>query len=170
MTPIDTQHGRFLVREHPAVPADQPHVIGCVSRRTNLPSFVTRLATLGARWSHMGCVDVEQGYVIEALFWSGVVRTPIAEWIEHYPSSEFFRTACPEPDKALAYWRKAADENWRYDIGGALGTVWRLVKLQSPSKSFCNELWEEGLAAGGRRRFRLDGGTRYPPMDSWMIL
>lgn len=170
MTPVWTPQGTMLVREHPDVPANEPHVIGGVSRRTNLPSFLTRTATLGARWSHMGCVDHERGDVIEALWRRGVVRTPIEQWIKRYPSSEFFRTSCPEPAKALALWRQAADENWEYDEGGALGTVWRTVRFQDPSGVFCNELFEEGLRAGGRRRYRLGGGVRYPPMDSWLIL
>ena len=175
-TSVSTPHGEFVIKEHPAVPADRPHVIGCVSRRTRIPSFLIRFFTLGARWSHIGCVDVERGFVLEALFGDkedgteiGVVPTPIDKWLRRYPSSEFFRTDCPEPEKALEFWRKAADENWEYDEGGAFSTVFRSTRFDDPDAVWCGELWERGLAAGGRQRFRLDG-VRYPPMESWNIL
>lgn len=168
-TRVSTPHGEFVIKEHPAVPADRPHVIGCVSRRTRIPSFLIRFCTLGARWSHIGCVDVERGLVIEAHLGKGVVPTPIEHWVKRYPSSEFFRTKCPEPEKAIEFWRRAEKEQWEYDEGGAFGTAFRTTHFEDPLAVWCGELFELGLAAGGRQRFRLDG-VRYPPMESWNIL
>lgn len=136
------------------------------SRRTSLPSFLTRFFTGGARWSHCGIVDDAQGVVIEALMFKGVVMTPFATWMLRYPSSEHVDIACPAPEVALAWARQQVGKG--YDYLGAFGTPWR-SPWHVESRWYCSELVEAALANGGRLRWRLQkrGVT---PMESWMVL
>lgn len=136
------------------------------SRRTSLPSFLTRFFTGGSRWSHCGIVDAERGVVIEALMFRGVVETPMQQWRRRYPSFELVYTACPDPAAALAFAR--AQVGQRYDYWAAFGVPWR-TSWDDPRRWYCSELLEAALAAGGRLRWRLTK-RGVSPMESWMVL
>jgi uncharacterized protein YycO len=136
------------------------------SRRTTLPSFLTRFFTGGARWSHCGIVDHERGVVIEALMWKGVVETPFSHWQLRYPSFEVVEIACPVPGLGLDYARRQVGSG--YDYLGAIGVPWR-SPWHHPGRWYCSELVEAALAQAGRRRWRLEA-RGISPMESWLVL
>lgn len=136
------------------------------SRRTNLPSFLTRFFTGGARWSHCGIVDQTRGVVIEALMFKGVIETPFAAWMLKYPSYEVVDIECPVPALALDFARRQVGAG--YDYLGAMGVPWR-SPWNDPGRWYCSELVESALAEGGRRRWRLDK-RGISPMESWLVL
>lgn len=141
-------------------------MLAAFSRRTALPSFLTRFFTGGARWSHCGVVDLERGVIIEAQVWRGVIETPLDEFEAHYPSTEIVRIDCPFPEHALAFARTQVGKP--YDYLGAVGVPWR-TRWDDPARWYCSELVEAALAAGGRLRWRLDK-RGVSPMESWMVL
>lgn len=136
------------------------------SRRTSLPSFITRFFTGGARWSHCGIVDYERDVVIEALMFRGVVETRLAQWMLRYPSFTRVEIACPVPALALDFARRQVGSG--YDYLAALGVPWR-TPWDHPGRWYCSELVEAALAHGGRLRWRLQK-RGVSPMESWMVL
>jgi uncharacterized protein YycO len=142
------------------------HLIAAFSRRTSLPSFLTRFFTGGARWSHCGIYDVERGEVIEALMFKGVVATPLMEWMGRYPSSDFTYIDCPNASAALEFAREQIGKP--YDYLAAFGVPWR-TDWDNPDRWYCSELLEAALAHAGRRRWRLEK-RGVSPMESWMVL
>lgn len=136
------------------------------SRRTSLPSWLTRMLTGGARWSHCGILDHERGVVIEALMFRGVVETPLVDWLLRYPSWEQVAIDCPWPSAALAFAREQVGKG--YDYVAVIGVPWRTA-WDSPRRWYCSELLEAALAKGGRLRWRLDK-RGVSPMESWLVL
>ena len=136
------------------------------SRRTSLPSFITRFLTGGARWSHCGILDRERGVVIEALMFRGVVETPIPIWTARYPSWEQVTINCPHPGLALAFAREQIGKG--YDYLAVIGVPWRTA-WDNPRRWYCSELLEAALAEGGRLRWRLSK-RGVSPMESWLVL
>lgn len=136
------------------------------SRRTSLPSWLTRMLTGGARWSHCGILDVERQVVIEALMWRGVVETPLAHWMLRYPRWERVDITCPNAINALAFAR--AQRGKGYDYLAVIGVPWRTA-WDNPARWYCSELVEAALAAGGRLRWRLTK-RGVSPMESWLVL
>lgn len=141
-----------------------PHITAAFSRRTNLPSFVTRFLTGGARWSH--CAIVDGGHMIEALMLKGVVSTPAGQWASKYPSYDLVQIECPNPDAALTFARDQIGKG--YDYLGAIGVPWR-APWHDPRRWYCSELLEAALSVGGRRRWRLEA-RGVSPMESWLVL
>lgn len=141
-------------------------MLAVFSRRTSLPSFLTRFFTGGARWSHCGVYDQDRRVVIEALMFRGVVETPYLEWAARYPSWEGAYISCPSDIDALAFAR--AQVGKPYDYLAAFGVPWR-TSWDDEGKWYCSELLEAALAAGGRRRWRLSK-RGVSPMESWMVL
>lgn len=142
------------------------HLLACFSRRTSLPSFLTRIFTGGARWSHCAIYDAERLEVIEALTFKGVVATPLEEWFQRYPSHQFVEIACENPALGLAFAR--AQIGKPYDYLAALGVPWR-TRWDDPRRWYCSELLEAALDWAGRRRWRLEK-RGVSPMESWMVL
>lgn len=164
MTQLLFPHARIV--ERPSVPAHQPHILAGYSRRTNLPSFLTRALTGGANWSHCAAYDWERDIFIEALMFKGVVETPAAEWMARYPSTEVIRIACPQPQKALAFWREQVGKG--YDYPGAFSVPFR-ANWQDDGRWYCSEKLEAGVARGGNPRFhQSDHGVS--PHESWNTL
>lgn len=143
----------------------QPHLTVAFSRRTSLPSWLTRMLTGGARWSHCGVVDHARGVVIEALMFRGVVETPFAHWQLKYPSFEVVEIDCPAPVAALHFARSQVGKG--YDYLGALGVPWR-SPWHHAERWYCSELIEAALSEGGRRRWRLEK-RGVSPMESWLV-
>lgn len=141
-------------------------ILACFSRRTSLPSFLTRFFTGGARWSHCGIYDVERGVVIEALMFKGVVETSLNTWCNRYPSHHFVEIDCPNPELGLAYARSQVGKP--YDYLAALGVPWR-TSWDNPNRWYCSELLEAALDWAGRRRWRLEK-RGISPMESWIVL
>ncbi|MFN4115636.1 MAG: hypothetical protein ACK4F7_03940 [Inhella sp.] len=135
-------------------------------RRTSLPSWLTRMLTGGARWSHCGVLDVARGVVIEALWFRGVVETPLAIWMLRYPSWERVDITCPDAPAAMAFVRAQVGKG--YDYLAVLGVPWRSA-WDDPRRWYCSELVEAALATGGRRRWRLSK-RGVSPMESWLVL
>lgn len=135
-------------------------------RRTSLPSWLTRMFTGGARWSHCGILDHERGVVIEALMFKGVVETPLATWMLRYPSWEQVQIDCPAPGLALGFAREQVGKG--YDYLAVVGVPWRTA-WDRPDRWYCSELVEAALAAGGRLRWRLSK-RGVSPMESWLVL
>lgn len=140
------------------------YVEAVFSRRTNIPSFLTRFFTGGARWSHCGLIV--GGDVIEALMFKGVVATPINEWIKRYPSYERVAIECPNP--AAAKWFALKQVGKGYDYKAVIGVPWR-SPWNHEHRWYCSELVEAALAAGGRLRWRLEK-RGVSPMESWLVL
>lgn len=129
-----------------------PHLTFAVSRRTNLPSFVTRVMTSGALWSHSAFFDMERGEMIEALLPYGTQPTPVDEWVERYPSFEFFAVPVPRPADGVAYARSRLGQTLRrdlllrkrmlpkirYDVWGATSAPWR-GDWQDSDRDYCSE-------------------------------
>lgn len=136
------------------------------SRRTSLPSWLTRMLTGGARWSHCAILDQSRGVAIEALMFRGVVETPLAHWILRYPSYEVVQIACPVPALAMDFARQQVGKG--YDYLGAFGVPWR-SPWHHPGRWYCSELVEAALAHGGRLRWRLEA-RGVSPMESWLVL
>lgn len=136
------------------------------SRRTSIPSFIARFFTGGARWSHCGILDAGRCVVIEALMFKGVVEVPLAEWLLRYPSWEEVQINCPSPSAAMSFARQQVGKG--YDYLAAIGVPWR-TDWDNPARWYCSELLEASLAAGGRRRWRLEK-RGISPMESWMVL
>jgi hypothetical protein len=125
-----------------------PHLVFAVSRRTNLPSFLTRLFTSGALWSHSAMYDVERGVMNEAVMYrgsllkpwtlrrGGMVETPVYEWVDRYPSFEFFAVPCPDPAAGIAWRRSILGQG--YDFKGALCVPWR-GDWQAEGQWYCSE-------------------------------
>lgn len=141
-------------------------MLALFSRRTSLPSFLTRFFTGGARWSHCGVYDLSRGVVIEALMFKGVVETPIDVWKKRYPSWEMVRIKCPDELEALNFAR--AQFGKPYDYIAAFGVPWR-TSWDNPNRWYCSELVEAALKAGGRQRWRLEK-RGVSPMESWLVL
>ena len=142
------------------------HLYAIFSRRTSLPSFLTRFLTGGARWSHCGILDRERSVVIEALMFKGVVETPLARWMLRYPSFQQIRIDCPQPEAALQFAREQVGKG--YDYLAVLGVPWRTA-WDHPGRWYCSELLEAALRAGGRLRWRLNK-RGVSPMESWLVL
>ena len=153
----------MIIHERAGLSAQAPHIVAGYSRRTNLPSFMTRALTGGARWSHCGFVDLLAGVVIEAQMFKGVMLTPLDEWQANYPSCEFIRIACPQPRDALLF--AYAQVGKGYDYAGAFGVPFR-ASWQDDSRWYCSEHLEASVAAGGRQRFHLNKHG-ISPMESW---
>lgn len=143
-----------------------PHITAAFSRKSNLGSFITRLFTGASRWSHCAIVDLHHNVVIEAVLFRGVVETPLVRWLDKYPSHEFVEIECPHPDAAIEF--ASAQVGKRYDYLGALGAPFRAPWGRN-GRWYCSELLESALAAGGRRRWRLDR-RGVSPAESYMVL
>ena len=113
-----------------------PHLVFAVCRRTNLPSFLTRVMTSGALWSHSALYDAERGVMNEALLFKGVVETPVYEWLARYPSCEFFAVPVLDPAAGLAWRRSILGQG--YDYLGALHVPWR-GDWQAEGRWYCSE-------------------------------
>lgn len=144
--------------------ASVPHLTFAVSRRTNLPSFITRVATSGAHWSHSAFFDIERGLMIEAVMYQGslkkpwtllpggTVEVPVDEWVERYSRTEFFTVPVPDPEAGTAYARSRVGLKERrdflgrkrmlpkipYDFQGASSAPWR-GDWQNSEQDYCSE-------------------------------
>jgi uncharacterized protein YycO len=156
----------FAITERPSVPAHTPHVLAAYSRRTALPSFLTRALTAGANWSHCAAYDWERELFIEAQMFKGVIETPVDKWIKHYPSFEVIRVACPRPLEALQFWREQVGKG--YDYLGAISVLGR-ANWQDDHRWYCSEHLEAGVAKGGNPRFFQDKHG-VSPHESWNAL
>ena len=135
-------------------------------RSPNIPSFLTRLFTGGARWSHCAVADEERGVFIEALMFKGVIETPFATWMLKYPSYEVVKIDCPAPITAMNFARAQVGKG--YDYLGAVGVPWR-TPWHFENRWYCSELVEAALQHGGRLRWRLTK-RGVSPMESWLVL
>ena len=141
-----------------------PHLVFAVSRRTNLPSFMTRALTSGALWSHVAFFDTERAVMIEAVMYQGslsrpwtllpggTVETPVDEWIGRYSEVEFFAVPVPNPVAGLVYARSRVGLKPRrdflgrkrplpkipYDFKGASSAPWR-GNWQNSDRDYCSE-------------------------------
>jgi hypothetical protein len=147
-----------------------PHLVFAVSRRTRLPSVVTRLATSGALWSHSAFYDVERGVMNEALLFKGMVQTPVHEWVQRYPSREFFAVPVPDPAAGIAWRRSILGQG--YDYLGALGVPWR-GDWQAEGRWYCSEADTVTCLHAGRQLFvDHDGVVKSRgvcPHDFWRV-
>lgn len=141
-----------------------PHLTFAVSRRTSLPSFMTRAVTSGALWSHSAFFDVERGVMIEAVMYQGelkrpwtllpggTVEVPVDDWVDRYSETEFFAVPVPDPAGGTAYARSRVGLKERrdflgrprmlpkipYDFQGASSAPWR-GDWQNSEQDYCSE-------------------------------
>lgn len=134
------------------------------SRDRSLGSVLVRASSWGGHWGHCGIVT-PQGTVIEALALGGVVETSRHAFEARATRFEAVEVACPDPDEAIRFARGQIGKP--YDWGAILGMVAR-EPWASRNRWFCSELVEAAIAAGGRRRFRIDA-HRITPHQSYIV-
>jgi uncharacterized protein YycO len=134
------------------------------SRDHSFGSVLVRASSWGGHWGHCGIVT-PQGTVIEALAFGGVVETSLTAFTTRATRWERVEVECPDPDAAIRFARQQIGKP--YDWGGVFGMVAR-EPWASRNRWFCSELVEASLAAGGRRRFRIDA-HRVTPHQSYIV-
>lgn len=113
------------------------------SRTPTLAAAGIRLAAWWGQWSHCGVVDGDA--VIECLaLKGGVVRTPMAEFMQRCSAADRVDLLCPSPRRAIEWSRSllaAPGERprVRYDWGGVLGIPLRARGLDDPGRLYCSE-------------------------------
>jgi hypothetical protein len=171
---IESNSVHYLVgamTEYPAIHIPQPHIVAAFSRRTRLPLTATKLMTSGDVWSHCGIVvpgefNEQERFVVEALMFKGVVKTPIDEWMDRYPTFTFVDIECPRPLDGEKF---ALDQvGHGYDYMGMIGAPWR-SSWDDPKRWYCSELLEAALKEAGRNRWR-EGKRGIRPMESWLVM
>lgn len=135
------------------------------SRDHSLGSVLVRAGSWWAQWGHCGLVT-PQGTVIEARAMNGVGEASLHNVQARSSKFTIVEVDCPDPAAAIAFARQQLGKP--YDWGGIFGMVAREPWARD-DRWFCSELVEAALAAGGRRRFRLDV-TRVTPSMSFHVL
>ena len=127
-------------------------------RKHALGTMVLR-AFLWSRWSH--CAIVDGDHVVEAVFWHGVRRRPLADLLAE--SSKWVRIELParNPKAVLAAARSQIGKP--YDWKGVLGIGFRR-RWQDEAAWFCSELPAWAFAEAGEPLFRADA-YRITPRD-----
>lgn len=126
-------------------------MVFAVARRHNLGSIVTRSVDPGARWGHTAFFDRERGVMNEALLFKGVVETDIEEWLDHYPSFQFFAVDVKDARAGTDWQREQLGKG--YDYLGATSVPGR-NSWQDPHRWYCSEKDGYSLIVAGRNWIR----------------
>lgn len=131
------------------------------SRRHHPGSVLLRTA-MWSPWSHCGIVDDDR--VIEARAFSGVIDTPLQDFIGHV--SQWVMVDFPANDNRVLSAARAQlgkPYDWSGVAGIALHREWGTADAW-----FCSELVAYALELGGLKLFRSDA-KRITPMHLWML-
>lgn len=120
------------------------------SRSRTVGGWLIRASSWWDQWSHCGLLT-DDGTVIEARAFAGVVETPADEFMDRYSAHTRVRVDVPEPAAAIAWAREQI--GCGYDYGAIAGFVLR-EPLDKPRRWQCVELVETALRMAGRPRFR----------------
>lgn len=131
------------------------------SRERSLGSIAVRAGSWWGQWGHCGLVT-PQGTVIEAVAFGGVVESSLHHAQARASKWAIVEVECPDPVAAVAFARQQLGKP--YDWGGIFGMVAREPWARD-DRWFCSELVEAALAAGGRRRFRVETHRVTPAMS-----
>ena len=134
------------------------------SRERSLGSIAVRAGSWWSQWGHCGIVT-PQGTVIEALAFGGVVESSLHNAKARASKWAIVGVECPDPAAAVAFARQQLGKP--YDWGGIFGMVAR-EPWASRNRWFCSKLVEAAIAAGGRKRFRVDP-HRITPHQSYIV-
>lgn len=145
--------------------------LGALYARNKTPlSILLRNIDRWGRVSHCALIDAQDGspasHVIEARALSGVVRTPLDEFMARYTFVEQMTIEVPDPAAGLlwAHNQIGMPYDWRAIAGNLFRESW-----QDPNAWQCAELVEMAVAHAGRPRFRRDI-WRISPNNSAMVI
>lgn len=127
-----------------------PHLHVVYSRSRTVGGWLIRASSWWDQWSHCGLLT-DDGTVIEARAFAGVVETPADEFMDRYSAHTRVRVDVPEPAAAIAWAREQI--GCGYDYGAIAGFVLR-EPLERQRRWHCVELVETALSVAGRPRFR----------------
>lgn len=134
------------------------------SRSRNPGSLLLRTA-LWSSWSHCG-VLTEDGTVIEAAVWHGVIERPLSEHLHGKSQSAIKNVVVPDAAAGVQWARLQIGKpyDWLGVIGLGLRREW-----ERADDWFCSELCERAVLESGRRRFDRQE-RRITPQDQWMVV
>lgn len=128
-------------------------------RNRGVSSALIRLFTW-SRYHHCGAVSLDGQFVIESTTKSGVVKTPIKEFIGRYSTVDFATIECDDK-KAYEFLNKQIGK--KYDYLAIFNLLFRLTR-DDINKWICSE-----LLGAASRRFRKGRTSRVTPEILWMI-
>lgn len=127
-----------------------PGLIGLFGRGRSIGSPIIRAADRWGQWSHCSLLVPDRGYVIEAVAFKGVIRTPLDEFAERMAKFERKEIACPYPDDGIEWAEQQVGKG--YDYGALLGNLLR-EDIEDRQRLDCAELLEGAVVRAGRIRF-----------------
>lgn len=119
-------------------------------RSLSVGGVLIRASSWWDQWSHCGLLTNE-GTVINARAFHGVVEEPLDAFLNRYTAFEVVAVNAPMPEWGIEYARDQLGAS--YDYGSIADFVLR-TELAHKSKFQCVELVESTLAVAGNHRFR----------------
>lgn len=118
-------------------------------RSHSIGSLIVRVGTASV-WGHVG-VLTDDGTVIEARAWQGVVERPFDEVVAGMSYHHIAPVECPRPEAGIAWARTQIGRP--YDWAGVFAIPVRR-QWDREDRWFCSEFVEAAIANAGRRRWR----------------
>lgn len=119
-------------------------------RSLTIGGVLIRASSWWDQWSHCGLLT-DEGTVIHAKAFHGVVEEPVEVMLPRYTAFERVAIKVPAPELGIQWAREQLGSG--YDYGSIADFVLR-TELAHETKFQCVELVESSLAVAGNHRFR----------------